>query len=442
MPEKAKGVDIVKKKIFVTAVAILLLSSPVTVLADNVSETLDGNDSTVVYIRSDGENTSTTTQSGDTTNNSSSQSSRQLTQAEQNAVSKKSDIRSELAKWKQKAMNSADYNSRFYLTNYNAVNAAFTKISASEANRMAELVRELKEQSTDEAEWVNRNYPPGIGGTDSSSDLKNMSQKEKKEAEKEIIRNEIGDAEYLYEENRVSQWKPEDNETGSDFTITVTPIHILIKNDNSGSNTYEQNGNNTRTDMMPGYPTMKDTTTYTDRFNPIISEVEDNHWNDSSSVSLNDSITVTLITDYHLYSAKKDYVTHTDFLSDERRWTITKDGVSLGDPVITDDPRHELNFTDVYKDNGPGVYHIIAEQLANVQRATYVQYDKGEYLYETNTGALLWYNEETVRGSGGGSILLNIKTSQEWVETGDTFDLTINDLSDIETEGSATEREE
>ena len=181
---------------------------------------------------------------------------------------------------------------------------------------------------------------------------------------------------------------------------------------------------------------------YTSRFNGLIAKANDNGWNDNTSVYMNDSITVCLLTDYHVYSAKKDYITHTSFLNNERRWTITLNGNPIGEPVITDDPRHQLNFTNVYKKYGAGEYHIVAEQLADVQRATFVQYEIGEYLFETDTGNILWFNESRICGNGGGSIFLNAITTQEWVETEDTFDITINDLGEIEKDGSATQREE
>lgn len=59
-----------------------------------------------------------------------------------------------------------------------------------------------------------------------------------------------------------------------------------------------------------------------------------------STASLNDNVYIALLTDYHVYSAQKDYIETIDYTSNQRRWTITLNGQPVGEPLITDNPRH------------------------------------------------------------------------------------------------------
>ena len=85
----------------------------------------------------------------------------------------------------------------------------------------------------------------------------------------------------------------------------------------------------------------------------------------------------------------------------------------------------------------------MAEQKAYVTKATYVQYDICNYLFETDTGNILYYTESLVTGRGGGSILINESTNNtpKWHKTGDTFTVRVNNLGQYDVDGTDTQRE-
>lgn len=420
---------------FLLFLICMLIMPKKYVFAEHITETVDGNDTSVYYLKSDGETDGERTINTDAEINRSNDDSVQYSQSEKNAIDTKKSIRDILSGWRMKVQNTEEYKDKFWLTTYDAINIAIGDITASDAKSLVESVKKLQTETRTDASWVNRNIIPSAGEKEESVD--GISRKEKHEILAEIVRQESPISGIWFDDDLV---RTEISNNHPEYNFHYTPLHLIIRDDKEKP--YIQNGETVRTDIYPGYPPMRDTTTYTNRFNPLISEVVDNGWDQSGSVYMNDTVNISMLTDYHLYSVVKDYVTQTEYVSNERRWTITKDGTAIGDPVITDDPRHELNFTEVYKDNGAGEYHVVAEQIADIKKSTFAQYDICEYLYETDTGAVLWYNEKMVRNGMGGSIYLNTVTSREWVETGDTFDITINDLGEIEKEGSGTQREE
>ena len=426
---------------FILGVALISCAS-VTTYADNTQTTINLDDSTVYYLQSDGRNNSTRSQSGETTNKTSSNNSVQETQEQKNARESRSSVVATLNEWKNHVKNSDSYGKCFfYAAGQDAVNLAFSSVRTDKVKVLIQAVKQLKKDINNGAPEYNNNSIAKIGSDTISSDYDSMSNKEKNQIKQEIVKQNHSTA--IIQNNATVTIYENDLE----YIVQDSDAGLILNNpvydDDISKQLYFNPGTLVRRDIFKGYPPMNDMENdYTSRFNGLIAKANDNGWNDNTSVYMNDSITVCLLTDYHVYSAKKDYITHTSFLNNERRWTITLNGNPIGEPVITDDPRHQLNFTNVYKKYGAGEYHIVAEQLADVQRATFVQYEIGEYLFETDTGNILWFNESRICGNGGGSIFLNAITTQEWVETEDTFDITINDLGEIEKDGSATQREE
>ena len=436
-----------KKLIYITLIGLILSSNFIaTVSAENVETTIDLDDDSTYYLQSNGKSGYNSSKSGDTSNNSNQENTRNYTTAESNAMSTKSSIRSMLNDWINQIKNTESYADTFFTnSNQDALNLAFSTVSINDVTKLLESVNKFKEQTaSSETAWINHNVLPSEMTIDEKSDINNMTEQEKSDIKKHIVNDKHSNANIQNNEKKTVTenhiiYNIFDSSNG--LTLFRQDINGNIYNPH-GNFPYFNPGTLVRRDVYNGFPSMRDTSNYADRFNGLLAQANDNGWNDSTSVYLDDAVTVSLLTNYHLYSVKKDYITNTSYISNERRWNIQLDGKSLGDPVITDDPEHELNFTEIYKKHGAGKYHIVAEQLASVQRATFVAYDICEYLFETGTGNILYYNESLVRGAGGGSIFLNAITSQEWVETNDTFDITINDLGEVEKDGASTQREE
>lgn len=436
-----------KKLIYTTLLGLILCFNIITtVSAEKVEATIDLDDDSTYYLQSNGKNGYNNSKSGETSNNSNQESTRNYTTAESNAMSTKSSIRGMLNNWINQIKNTESYADTFFTnSNQDALNLAFSTVSISDITKLLESVKIFKEQTaSNETAWINHNVLPSEMTIDEKSDIGNMTEQEKSDIKNHIVNDRYSNAGFQNNEKKIV------TENQVIYNISDSLNGLTLSRQDISGNIYNPHGNFpyfnigslVRRDVYSGFPSMRDTSNYADRFNGLLAQANDNGWNDSASVYLDDAVTVSLLTDYHLYSVKKDYITNTSYISNERRWNIQLDGKSLGDPVITDDPEHELNFTEIYKKYGAGKYHIVAEQLANVQRATFVAYDICEYLFETETGNILYYNESLVRGSGGGSIFLNAITSQEWVETNDTFDITINDLGEVEKDGASTQREE
>lgn len=70
----------------------------------------------------------------------------------------------------------------------------------------------------------------------------------------------------------------------------------------------------------------------------------------------------------------------------------------------------------------------------------YVTYDVVEYLVDSKSQNILYYNEKLVSNGKGGSVKVDGEQKTGWVSTGDSFNIHVNDLGAVETNGSATQR--
>ena len=155
-----------------------------------------------------------------------------------------------------------------------------------------------------------------------------------------------------------------------------------------------------------------------------------------TSNSMEDYCSMVYLEEYHISSVQEDYINVIDYTSDTRRWTIYKDDVQVGEPMITNNPQHEFTFTNPE----PGRYKIVAEQEATYESGVFVRYDICTYFFDAETRNLLYFKEETVSNGKGGSVLLDGTRETGFVPTGDYFYITVNDLGEIETDGSLTQR--
>lgn len=149
--------------------------------------------------------------------------------------------------------------------------------------------------------------------------------------------------------------------------------------------------------------------------------------------------TVGLLTDYHLTEVERDAVTSTDYSSNRRRWIIYKDDTTeVATTTETDNPRHDIDFKSIYEVYGAGRYTVIAEQFATVTRSTKATYRRYQYLVDMNSGMILSSDtSQTLH-----PITLPTSTTDEWIATGDTFIVNVNDLGQAEFGDGGIERTE
>ena len=83
---------------------------------------------------------------------------------------------------------------------------------------------------------------------------------------------------------------------------------------------------------------------------------------------------------------------------------------------------------------------MIRNQEATYTVSMYVTYDVVEYLVDSKSQNILYYNEKLVSNGKGGSVKVDGEQKTGWVSTGDSFNIHVNDLGAVETNGSATQR--
>lgn len=300
-----------------------------------------------------------------------------------------------------------------------------------------------------------------IPSTANNSDYGKMSTSEKNATKTAIVLNEKGEStskENIGSKQSTTLRKSDEKVGNGDFTIGQNDdgsLNINMNNDKDNSN-LTNNGNytNPRTDAVGGGNTkltINNDNSYWKRLKALYERAGNEDWeyyykngntkyyktsNFDKSNALNDETYIALLTEYTIESVQKDVVTKTNYTSDVRRWTVYLEGVQVCDPVETDNPLHELDFTEIYKEYGAGNYYVVAEQEATFTKATYVTYDKCEYLFEMSTGSILWFKESKVSNGDGVGVYVGTETvdTPEWVETGDTYTIRVNENGEIDTD--------
>lgn len=470
----------IMKKIIFTAIVSISLSMCFSCKCYATESTVNYGDGTSVTMTSDGQSgSSTQNQGSNTTNNSNSSTSRQYTQEERNAITYRNNIYSQTKGWYADLVNKRNNNFPYFSdgSSNNISNITIGSLNKSAVARLINNVNQLNNAGA--PSWYYNTYNWGSSSKPSTSLEDDGSWNNLSPDEKERIREGI-----LKQEN--SRFSIVQNgHNGQTFFFDLGPVafhtHPYLGGQicassygteiHSGryiirSSQYTNPGTIAVPNVYLGSPQIHFTNNYIDNFNGFAQMARNEGWKNStdsngvlqydynqnmlfggSTASLNDNVYIALLTDYHVYSAQKDYISHIDYTSNQRRWTITLNGEPVGEPVITDNPRHELDFTPVYQEHGAGDYEVVAEQLAIVTRATYVKYDIGTYLFDAESGNLLYAEEKMVRNGSGKSLLLDEETSseEEWMPTGDSFIVHVNDLGELsynEDNNAATERTE
>lgn len=462
------------KKVAFALVIPLLFSK--TVYADEA--TVDIGDGTQVIISSDGQDgTESYNQGSETDNTSTSNTTQHYTQEQRNAISYRNSIYNQTRSWYSEMVNMRNHQYQNFSGGFsdNITNMTISSLHKSEIAKLLNNVNNLANAGA--SDWYSNSYNWGNLTKPSTSLSDDGSWSELTSEEREKIREGIV-------KNENSNFYISQN-GGTVFAFNVGAVAFFIHDFLGGqicSSSYGseniQNGRflqrgsiytNPGRIAIPnvylGTPQIHFTDNYIDNFNGYKQMAFQEGWKinrnpnnilqytynpnmlfGGATASLNDNVYIALLTDYHVYSVTKEHVTNIDYTSDERRWTITLNGQPVGTPLVTDNPKHELNFTEVYEQYGAGDYVVVADQLALITKANFVQYDICNYLFDAESGNLLYAEEKLVRNGYGKSILLDEETSEtpEWTPTGDTFTIHVNDLGELSYDGEnpGTERTE
>lgn len=486
-----------KKTSYLFIMAVLGLSAFSSYADEGDDIVIDSGSSDGYYMTSDGQDGTDSTTSSETTNNTTTTNETTQTTSEKNTLAARSNVYNTISNWRSAARETDQWKNGKYMgygagdkatnftyitvpkyemadllnkvTNYNnETNDLHVDVDPNTGTTTESTNHDTSNDWIDSSSYLNGTPSNTLGHDAENTDYGNMSVDEKNTVKTGVVLNEKGDSDLSTEHIEVEKENTLGNNYGSgnygngDFTMKDSQSNASSHLDWSNTNNFTPQDRNDSTnytvpriDLYTGIPTFKYCTdSYKERFSQYYNQANRENWpsyygdfgkkyyetNQSgyNSAALSDDIYIGYFTEYHIESATKDYITNVDYTSDERRWSIYLDGIQVSDPVITDNPQHELNFTEVYQTYGAGQYYVVAEQLATYTKSTYVTYDKCEYLFDISTGVVLWFSEYKVSNGRGGSVYLGTEDidTPEWIATGDSFTVTVNDYGDIETNDS------
>ena len=328
-------------------------------------------------------------------------------------------------------------------------NYGYTSLSEDDIGNMLNHVQSFQEyltqqdgldQSVDIYDEVNNSEHPQQQLDALQGDWESLTSEVKEQIKSAIAEQEGNDQDFIdqskYLTGSGSPLQGFNNQTSMfKFNRENTPP-FSIQTNFSGVGAYRGPYAGIRTDLINGG--FQDFNSWSDRFTALTR---------FTSNAMSDFCNVGYIEEYHLSNVTTGEIQVVNYTSDERRWRVyNKDTGELMLPqgadsdgyIYTNNPQHSLSTTF----NQAGHYRIVAEQQAVYYLRTTVSYDICEYLFDIETRNLLYFNEKTVSNGNGGSVDLGGEQRTGWVETGDVFNWTINDLGEIETDGSAIQRVE
>ena len=430
--------------------AMCLTSNSLMVFADTNANINTGEIINMVSLGKDESESSGHTNKNTT---SSSGSSYHATQAELNANSEKNSALSSIKNWKDLA-SSMDETKSGQKIGYN-INGwdpdillkGYTTISRDDIQNFLSHIDNFSGYLGQDNVDAFYNSQSESNGTlpkrklDVKTDIKSLSKDKVKKIKKAIAKNEN-----LYASETMRSLATLDG-TGQKFSFEQqsTPYFAISGTSTGGRGFYQ----GIRSDLL--WKGMNDSYNWTGRFQDWQNRFGNTTGNSSgnqtgsgsntsSSNQMEDYADVVYLKDYHIYEVQEDQIDNVDYTSDKRRWSVYKKGEeNSGKPIRTsetDNPQHAFQFSS----DEAGDYVVVAEQEATYTVSMYVTYDVVEYLVDSKSQNILYYNEKLVSNGKGGSVKVDGEQKTGWVSTGDSFDIHVNDLGTVETNGSATQR--
>lgn len=152
----------------------------------------------------------------------------------------------------------------------------------------------------------------------------------------------------------------------------------------------------------------------------------------NSSVAAEDYINITYLQEYRISNVVTSDVTEIDYDNCERLWVV--ENLTTGD--IQEFVRHTEDLTFTISGLAVGDYRVTPAIKTNITTGSTVSYKIYEYMFETSTHNLLWYNESSTKTIylGGATRALG------YVPTGEIFNIHVNSLGEIEQESNYIQR--
>ncbi len=178
-----------------------------------------------------------------------------------------------------------------------------------------------------------------------------------------------------------------------------------------------------RMDLVAGG--LHDCTSWIGRFSGILGRYRSGALTDSVSVAYLEDTCITHVGERNLYNV--------NYTSNNRRWRIYDRNNNLVHTEFTDNIEH------IYRIEGlaEGTYRVLVDQEAVFDYRRDMTYSGCEYLVDTATGNILYFNEK----GAVGNITLERERVSGYVSTGQTFLLTVQEGGDASlTEDPPTQR--
>lgn len=144
----------------------------------------------------------------------------------------------------------------------------------------------------------------------------------------------------------------------------------------------------------------------------------------NSSSAAEDYINITYLQEYRITNVITTDITEIDYENCERVWTV--ENLETGE--IAEFERHTEDLTFTISGLSAGEYKVTPSIKTNMTTGSTVSYRVYEYMYETSTHNLLYYNE-----TGTETIFLGgATTALGYVPTGEVFYIHVNALGEVE----------
>ena len=431
-------------------ITAMIGAQPLTALADEqTGDTTTGTPVTSIAPGNNGQNTagsttSDTNQSSGTTGSSSTgkvNNTYQPTEAESGAWNEKSSVKGSLQNYIDRIKNSNQYFGTGDISQGgNMLSYGMTQLTEDEVQNLLDHIKAFEKYLSqqdglgssvnDYNEVKGTELPqkalPAIEGDWDKLSKEDQDKIKDKITEQEGIPDNTSDRTKL------------DGSSGNSVTLkdvspAVPPLQVIYDYITAGT---RGDYSGIRNDLIRGG--LNDCNSWSNRFKGLERVTSNN---------MEDYCVLAYIKDYHISNVKIDDVNVIDWTSDQRRWRVTNTdtgeimhpkGADKDGYIITDNPQHALSLAFAKA----GHYKVVAEQKARYTMRTSVKYDICDYLFDAETRTLLYFNERLVSNNSGGSVYIDGEENEGWVETGDVFNWNVNDLGEIEKDGSATERVE
>ena len=438
--------------LFVLTATLMLCTQPLQVLADEQTGNTDVNKDVTMQVpgqsgkQNSGNTTNNTNSSSDRTHSSSTGSTNNTytpTAAETGAANEKNSVKNILKDYIDQIKNEDNYYTGG-LSNGNGdlFDYGVSRIPDSSIANLLEHIQSFEgylaqqdglDRWTNIYDNVSNNEHPRkeLDATDEAWNT--LSDQEKQDIKMKIASQEgIADG----KQQRGSISLAGTNNADSRFAFNGNHIPPFFISTDGGYGGYKGPYSGVRSDLIHGG--FQDFNSWSGRYQGL---------SRLTSNAMEDFLAVGYIQDYHITNVKAHELKVVSWTSDERRWKVENidtgeimhpDGADADGYIITDNPEHALSIAFDHA----GHYRVTAEQKAIYYEETSVSYDICEYLFDVETNNLLYFNEKTVSNGRGGSVSLGGEQREGWVETGDVFNWNVNDLGEIETDESATQRVE